>query len=240
MRDEVGLAHPNAQCSYGSGPTNAAPELCSTALSPIRAPKWLVFTPGETDVAYAERVVAAFAEAEGAGSAAIQGYLYFRSSPVRGRAPIQPEMHPVAVEFDFVEPVWPFGRARQKDYAGPTLRDNLGLAIVDRWTKMMQQVNREEFVVVGWTNPDREGVLRPAAAGALTLELAVRLLIRLGLLEGGDLRLGQQDAILRGLGFECLQTQLTAHPRRRSSKGRSPDPLGQRSGPATAQCRPST
>ena len=26
------------------------------------------------------------------------------------RAPVQPGVHPVAVEFDFVEPVWPVGR----------------------------------------------------------------------------------------------------------------------------------
>ena len=37
---------------------------------------------------------------------------------------------------------------------------------------------------------DIEGVLRPAIARALALELAMRLLVGLGLLERGDLRLG--------------------------------------------------
>src|SRR6516225_640743 len=55
---------------------------------------------------------------------------------------------------------------------------------------------------------DVEGVLRPAIAWALALELAVRLLVGLGLFERGDLRLGEQDAILRHLGLERLQAQL--------------------------------
>ena len=44
---------------------------------------------------------------------------------------------------------------------------------------------------------DIEGVLRAAIARALALELAMRLLVGLGLLERGDLGLGEQDALLR-------------------------------------------
>jgi hypothetical protein len=55
---------------------------------------------------------------------------------------------------------------------------------------------------------DIEGILRPTVAGALALELAVRFLVGLGLLQRGDLRLGQENAILRCLGFERLQAQL--------------------------------
>ena len=36
----------------------------------------------------------------------------------------------------------------------------------------------------------------------------MRFLVGLGLLERRDLRLGEQDAILRHLGLECLQAQL--------------------------------
>jgi citrate lyase subunit beta/citryl-CoA lyase len=45
-----------------------------------------VFTPGEAEVAYAERVVAAFAEAEAAGSAAIQLDGKFVDYPILYRA----------------------------------------------------------------------------------------------------------------------------------------------------------
>jgi hypothetical protein len=72
---------------------------------------------------------------------------------------------------------------------------------------------------------DIEGVLRPAIAGALAFELAVGFLVGFGLLEGGNLPLGQQDAVLRHPGFERLQAQLhrrqvvalphAAHPSRR-------------------------
>ena len=55
---------------------------------------------------------------------------------------------------------------------------------------------------------DIERVLRPAIARALALELAVRFLVGLGLLERGDLRLGQQNALLRRLGVERLEAQL--------------------------------
>ena len=41
---------------------------------------------------------------------------------------------------------------------------------------------------------DIEGVLRPAIARALALELAVRLLVGLGLLQRGELALGQDQA----------------------------------------------
>jgi hypothetical protein len=60
---------------------------------------------------------------------------------------------------------------------------------------------------------------------SLAVELAVHLLVGLGFLERGDLRLGEQDAILRRLGLKRLQAMLhrgqivalphAAHPRRR-------------------------
>jgi citrate lyase subunit beta / citryl-CoA lyase len=50
------------------------------------APVNRVFTPGETEVAYAERVVAAFAEAEAAGNAAIQLDGKFIDYPILYRA----------------------------------------------------------------------------------------------------------------------------------------------------------
>src|SRR5262249_5662 len=59
---------------------------------------------------------------------------------------------------------------------------------------------------------DVKGILRAAIAGAFALELAMRLLVGLGLLERGDLGLGQQDAILRHLGFERLEAMLDTIP----------------------------
>jgi citrate lyase subunit beta / citryl-CoA lyase len=50
------------------------------------APVHRVFTPGEAEVVYAERVVAAFAEAEAAGSAAIQLDGKFIDYPILYRA----------------------------------------------------------------------------------------------------------------------------------------------------------
>jgi citrate lyase subunit beta/citryl-CoA lyase len=50
------------------------------------APVHRVFTPGEAEVAFAERVVAAFAEAEAAGSAAIQLDGKFIDYPILYRA----------------------------------------------------------------------------------------------------------------------------------------------------------
>jgi hypothetical protein len=55
---------------------------------------------------------------------------------------------------------------------------------------------------------DIEGILRAAVTGAFAVELAVRLLVGLGLFQRGDLRLGQQDTFLRRLGFERLEAQL--------------------------------
>src|SRR5215471_4806897 len=52
---------------------------------------------------------------------------------------------------------------------------------------------------------DIEGVLSAAITGAFALELAVRFLVGLSLLEGSNLGFGQQDAILRHLGFESLE-----------------------------------
>ena len=50
------------------------------------APVHRVFTPGEAEVAYAERVVEAFAEAEAVGSAAIQLDGKFIDYPILYRA----------------------------------------------------------------------------------------------------------------------------------------------------------
>src|SRR5499433_3640114 len=81
---------------------------------------------------------------------------------------------------------------------------------------------------------DVKGILRAAIAGAFALELAMRLLVGFGLLERGDLGLGQQDAILRHLGFERLEAMLdrgqivalphAAHPGGRGPCHRNRDP----------------
>ena len=55
---------------------------------------------------------------------------------------------------------------------------------------------------------DVEGVLRAAIAGAFGLELAVRLLVGLGLLQRGELALGEDEALLRHLGLQRLQPVL--------------------------------
>jgi hypothetical protein len=47
--------------------------------------------------------------------------------------------------------------------------------------------------------------LGAAITGAFAFELAMRFLVGLGLLEGGDLGFGQQEAILRYLSFESPQ-----------------------------------
>src|SRR5436190_1073729 len=74
-----------------------------------------------------------------------------------------------------------------------------------------------------------EGVLRAAIARALALELAMRFLIGLGFLERGDLRLGQQDAILCRLGFERFEAllhrgQVVALPHAAHTGGRDRQP----------------
>ena len=56
-----------------------------------------------------------------------------------------------------------------------------------------------------------------AVAGALALELAVRFLVELGALQCGQLRLGQDQPFLGGLGFERLQAlghrlEVVPHP----------------------------
>ena len=55
---------------------------------------------------------------------------------------------------------------------------------------------------------DIEGVLRAAIARAFALELAMRLLVGLGLLERLNLRLRKQDAVLRHLRFQRLEAVL--------------------------------
>ncbi len=56
--------------------------------------------------------------------------------------------------------------------------------------------------------PDIEGVLGAAVAGAFGDELAVGLLVGLGLFEGCHLRLGQDQALLGHLGLERFQPVL--------------------------------
>ena len=73
---------------------------------------------------------------------------------------------------------------------------------------------------------DVEGVLGPAIARTFALELAMRLLFALGLLQRGQLAFGQHQAFLGDLGFERLEPFLhrlqimtlpdPAHPGRRN------------------------
>src|SRR5215469_10087090 len=55
---------------------------------------------------------------------------------------------------------------------------------------------------------DIERILGAAITGAFALELAMRFLVGFGLLESGDLGFGQQDPVLRDLGFEGLEAVL--------------------------------
>ena len=103
-----------------------------------------------------------------------------------------------------------------------------GLAVIELGEGHLG-VGVDDGLLIDPPNPlqraDIEGVLRPAIAGALALELAVRFLVGLGFLEGGDLCLGHQDAFLSRLGFQRLEAQLhrgqvvalpdAAHPGRR-------------------------
>src|SRR5271155_6254729 len=73
---------------------------------------------------------------------------------------------------------------------------------------------------------DVEGVLGPAIARTFALELAMRLLFALGLLQRGELAFSQHQAFLSDLGFERLEPFLhrlkivalpdPAHPGRRN------------------------
>ena len=87
-------------------------------------------------------------------------------------------------------------------------RGDRGLTII-QLGKGNLGVGIDDGLLVDPPNPfqraDIEGVLRLAVARALALELALRFLVGLGLLERGDLCLGQQDALLRHLGFERLE-----------------------------------
>ena len=72
---------------------------------------------------------------------------------------------------------------------------------------------------------DIEGVLGAAIAGAFGVELAMGLLVGLGLLEGGELALGEDQALLGHLGLERLQPvlhglQVVAQPNRAHPEGR--------------------
>jgi hypothetical protein len=70
-------------------------------------------------------------------------------------------------------------------------------------------VGVDESLLIDPSHPlqrsDIEGVLRSAVAGALALELAMRLLVGLGFLERDDLGFGQQNAVLCHLGLERLE-----------------------------------
>ena len=76
---------------------------------------------------------------------------------------------------------------------------------------------------------DIKGILGAAIAGAFALELAMGFLVGLGLLERGDLPLGQQNPILCHLGFERLQAefhrgQIVALPYAAHAGGRNRQP----------------
>src|SRR4029077_4103933 len=83
---------------------------------------------------------------------------------------------------------------------------------------------------------DIERVLRTAIAGMLALEFAMGLLLRLGLLQRGELGLGQHQALQGALGFQCLETLVhvlkvvtlphTAHPGGRDRKPALPQLVG--------------
>ena len=71
---------------------------------------------------------------------------------------------------------------------------------------------------------DIEGVLRAAIAGAFAFELAVAFLLALGLLQSGDLRLREHQAVLRHLGLQRLQPllgvgEIVPQPHPRTPKG---------------------
>ena len=74
------------------------------------------------------------------------------------------------------------------------------------------RVGVDEGLLVDAPDPlhvaDVEGVLGAAIARALALELAVRLLLGLGLFERGELALGQNETVLRDLRLERLEALL--------------------------------
>ena len=79
---------------------------------------------------------------------------------------------------------------------------------------------------------DIKRILGAAIAGAFALELAMGFLVGLGLLERGDLRLGQQNPILCHLGFERLQAEFhrgeivaLPHAAHAGGRNRQPAPL---------------
>jgi len=55
---------------------------------------------------------------------------------------------------------------------------------------------------------DVEGVWGSAVAGALALELAMRVLLGLGLLQGRQLALGEDQTFLRDLGVQSFEPLL--------------------------------
>ena len=76
---------------------------------------------------------------------------------------------------------------------------------------------------------DIEGVLRAAIARMLALELAMRLLLGLGLFQRDDLRLGQHQAVLGALGFQRLEPllhglQVVPQPHAAHAGGRDREP----------------
>ena len=76
---------------------------------------------------------------------------------------------------------------------------------------------------------DIEGVLGAAVPRMLALELAVRLLLGLGLFQRDDLRLGQHQAFLGALGFQRLEPlvhrlQIVAQPHTSHAGGGNREP----------------
>src|SRR6185312_8483793 len=76
---------------------------------------------------------------------------------------------------------------------------------------------------------DIERILGAAITWMLALELAVRLLLGLGLFQRNDLRLGQHQAFLGALGFQRLEPlvhrlQFVAQPKHRTPAGETVSP----------------
>src|SRR5262249_41376365 len=69
---------------------------------------------------------------------------------------------------------------------------------------------------------DIERILSAAVPWMLALELAVRLLLSLGLFQRDDLRFGQHHALLRALGFQRLEPLLNHRSSWRSHTQRTP------------------
>ena len=133
----------------------------------------------------------------------------------------------------------------------PAERD--AVLVVERQHPVIQQIGRgdrrldvvklgeadlgvgvDEGLLVDAAHPlqraDVEGVLGAAVTGTVAIELAVRFLVRLRLLQRGQLALGEDQAILRHLGLQRLQplghgVEVVANEHAADAGGRDPDAL---------------